>query len=241
MADQISRPMQIVLGVTLLFAVVWFVALRPKPGTGDASAAPTPAASSAAQAPTTTNGILTAPAKARAAVAKSDARSAQIGAASNAAGSDSPSTTSTPAVPAASSAAAPSTSHARPSHAAPAPNVVRGHSPDARLARALAGHRVVAVLVFNPRGADDRSVRSHFGQVTTRHGRVVKLTIPLSRLGHYPTLTKRVQVTESPTVVIFDRAGNPQTLQGYVDPTEVSSRIDDALAVRGVSESAPTP
>ncbi len=97
------------------------------------------------------------------------------------------------------------------------------------------------MLVYNPRAADDRSVRGHFGQVTTRHGRVVKLTIPLSQLHAYPTLTKRVQVTESPTVVIFDRAGNPQTLLGYVDPTQVSSRIDDALAARPVSDVAPTP
>ena len=43
--SQVSKPMQILLGVAVLFAVVYFVALRPKPGGSAEPAAAVPAAS----------------------------------------------------------------------------------------------------------------------------------------------------------------------------------------------------
>ncbi len=43
--DQVSRPVQILLAVTVLFAALWFLALKPKPSAGgESAAAPAPAA-----------------------------------------------------------------------------------------------------------------------------------------------------------------------------------------------------
>jgi hypothetical protein len=52
--DQVSRPLQIGLILVLGFAGLWFVALRPKAGTGDSAPAPTPAP--AQQTPASSDG-----------------------------------------------------------------------------------------------------------------------------------------------------------------------------------------
>jgi predicted lipid-binding transport protein (Tim44 family) len=244
MGDQISRPMQIVLLVTVLFGLVWFVALRPKAGaTSDSSS------TTSVPAAVATNGIVSAPDKARAAVAQSDATEAKVGAAADAAGSPSTSTTSSStaaSAPAAPRSATPAGTTAQSAdaasrRAAKAPKVVAHNRLDAKAARALASHKVLVMLFYNPRASDDRAVRALFAKVSTRRGRVVKIAAPLRRLSSFKSVTARVQVTESPTVVIFDRKGEPRTLQGFVEPTVLSSRIADALASVPVADVAPQP
>lgn len=50
--DQVSRPLQVVLAAAVVFAALWFVALRPKPNSGSSS--PTPAAPAARRPPPAT-------------------------------------------------------------------------------------------------------------------------------------------------------------------------------------------
>lgn len=58
-----SRPLQVVLAAAVLFAALWFVALRPKPDSGLSSPpAASPAASPTASAPTSKPAPLAKPA-----------------------------------------------------------------------------------------------------------------------------------------------------------------------------------
>jgi hypothetical protein len=69
---QVSRPMQLLLLVTVLVAGVWFVALRPKASGGDAGTAPAPHASAPG-----VRGLTTAIAKAHGAVATANGDAAR--------------------------------------------------------------------------------------------------------------------------------------------------------------------
>ena len=82
--------------------------------------------------------------------------------------------------------------------------------------RALRAHKVVALLFFNPRGADDRAVREELATVPTHGGRVVKLAVPLAELTRYPVITRQVPINGSPTLVLIDRTrtrGHDRRLQ----------------------------
>jgi len=96
---------------------------------------------------------------------------------------------------------------------------------------ALSAHRVVAMLFYNPGGADDQAVRQELASVPTHHGQVVKLAIPLSQAANFTAVTEQVPVNFSPTLVLIDRHGQASEILGYSDSFEINQRVDDALAV----------
>jgi len=96
---------------------------------------------------------------------------------------------------------------------------------------ALRSHKALVLLFFNPAAPDDRAVRQELGTVTTHHGRVFKLAIPLSEIHRYTAITAQVPVNLSPTLVLVAPDGRAQEIVGYTDPFEVSQRVDDALVV----------
>ena len=127
--------------------------------------------------------------------------------------------------------------HAR-THAARRTHVVRvaAHlTPAGRLAivtRSLAAHRVLALLFFNPRAADDRAVNRELAAVPVHHGAVVKLSIPLAEVASYATLTAQAPISSSPTLLMVNRARGAVELVGFADRFEIAQRVADALAVK---------
>jgi hypothetical protein len=97
---------------------------------------------------------------------------------------------------------------------------------------ALAAHRVIALLFYNPGATDDRAVKQELGSIPSRGDRVLKLAVPQSELSQYAVVTNQVQVTETPTLVVIDPASRATTLVGFADTLEIAQRIDDALAVK---------
>jgi len=91
---------------------------------------------------------------------------------------------------------------------------------------------VVALLFYNRRGSDDRAVQAAFKHLPHHRRAVLIATAPISQVARFGVVTHVVSVFASPTVVIFDRAGQPTTLVGFADRTEIQQRIDDALAAR---------
>src|SRR3954447_9852038 len=153
---QISRPMQIVLAVTLLFAAAWFVVLRPKDGA--VSSTPAPSASSSSTAPGV-KGLGRAVDKAKGAVATSEQQARKLGAASAAASGTAASATPAPSAASAAAPAPAAASTARTARTGPTtvvPGATTGGSAVARPNRALAHHKVLVMLFYNPRAADDR-------------------------------------------------------------------------------------
>ncbi len=240
--DHVSRPLIALLLGTVAFFALWVVALKPS-SSSSASSSGLGAYSSAIQA-------------AHGAVATANAASAAHGGtvpqtASVAATSASAPTHST----AQASAAAPtsttaqaasqagatvqvhrqatvqqSATHARAHHV----HVVVVQTAAQRYAvvqRALRQHKVLALLFYNPAATDDRAVKAELHLVPTHHGAVVTEAIPLAELSLYTTITAQVQVNQSPTLVVIDRARGASTIVGYTTDYEISQRIDDALVV----------
>jgi len=97
--------------------------------------------------------------------------------------------------------------------------------------RALAEHKVLAILVYNPAGADDQAVKQELGTISSHHGRVVKVEIPVSQIVNYPVLTTQVQIDSLPTMVIIDSHQQAFTIAGYTTSFEIAARVDEALSV----------
>ncbi len=95
--------------------------------------------------------------------------------------------------------------------------------------RALASGKVLALLFYNPAGADDQAVRQELSAVPTHSGKVVKLAVPISQLASYPVVTSQVPVMSSPTLVLIDRSRQAWTIVGFSDRYEISQRVADAL------------
>lgn len=126
------------------------------------------------------------------------------------------------------------TTHAKPHSAPVASKPTSATTPAERrnvVDRALAAHKVLALLFYNPAAPDDQAVRHELSSIPTSGGRVVKLAVPLSELAHYPVITNQVLVQTSPTLVIIDRSAQAFTLVGYADEFTIAHRVGDALSM----------
>jgi hypothetical protein len=235
--SQISRPMQIALAATLLLCAVWFTMLRPKPSThAESAAAPSATPAQPTQAPAGPTapgaaGLGRAVEQAHGAVTTANgdaARAQQTGAdgsaqpaGSTAAGAGS-SATARPVEPHARHTAAPASAQRRTA----ASSQVRA------VKAALRSHRAVAIAFVDPHTADARGVAQEMRHVSHFGGRAVTLAVPLTRLSDYDFITKSVEVTVAPTVVIVDPRRRAATIVGFADRGEIEQRLADALAVK---------
>lgn len=231
--------MQIALVATMLFALLWFVALRPKPadgGGGAAAPAPTPSAQQApaAEPPAApgADGLANAVDRAQDAVAtgsgdaqraeRSDAEASARDAgggpqAPEASGGTSQATAATPA----SAADGGATPRATPAERRAAAGPVR---------TALRQRKALALAFVDPRTADARAVRRELSAVSRFGGRAVVLAVPISQLSRYELITREVKVTVAPTVVIVSPKHTATTIVGFADRGEIEQRLADALA-----------
>jgi hypothetical protein len=236
--NHVPRPLLGLLAATVVFFALWIVALKPSSSSPSASSGVgqfQPAINAAKAAVATSN-------HSNAAAAGNTATPAAATPAATTPAATTPAAT-TPAAttPAATARAATKPAAAR-HHAAPrAHHAARTHAkashrvatPTDRVAlvnAALAKHRVLALLFYNPAASDDRAVKQELKAIPTRHGRVVKLAIPLSELASYPVITNQVLIQTSPTLAIIDHSAQAFTLVGFVDGLEIAQRLDNALS-----------
>jgi hypothetical protein len=198
--DNVSRPLIALLVGSVAFLALWLVALKPS------SSSTTGNSGGLGQYQSAIN-------KAHQAAATSNAASAAQG--------GTVATTSTG--DAARSQAAPRTPVAHPVKVHVTPN-----TPGA-VAHALAAHRVVALLFYNPAATDDRAVKQELATVPTHAGEVVKMSVQVSRLANYSLVTNQVPVQVSPTLVLIDKARQASTIVGFADRFEIAQRVADAL------------
>jgi tartrate dehydratase beta subunit/fumarate hydratase class I family protein len=235
---QVSRPVQVLLLVTVLFGAVWFVALRSK---GSSTGGGAPAAQSAPDAPGA-KGLTNAIAKAHNAVGTANA------AGQRAAGE----TVTNGGASSAPAASAPAHAPARPATHAKAPThaAVRAHHRSAvapahahRSAAAATGrvkavnaalrhHKAVVIAFYDPNAADSRLVAEEIRHVSSVHGRALVLAVPINELSRYDAITRQVQITVAPTTVVIDRHGHATTIVGFTDRFEIQQRLADALAAK---------
>jgi hypothetical protein len=216
----VSRPLLALLVGTVAFFLLWIVALKPGSSSSGSSSGGVgryqPAIDQAKKAVGTAN------------------------AASAAHGGTVPGTLSPPGtLPSHAAATSPHTMSGAASAAATPSRTgtdVAGSSASKRrlnvVERALAAHKVIAMLFYNPAGADDRAVASELATIPASKERVVKLAVPLSELARYSVVTTQVPVDVSPTLVLIDSRRHASTLVGYADRFEIAQRVTDALSGR---------
>lgn len=236
---QVSRPVLIVLLVTVAFAGVWFVALRPKSDSG--SGGGSSSTSSAPDAPGV-KGLTNSIAKAKGAVKTSQDNAAKVDAAdASAGGAAAAGSTGSSGSSASTGSASGSSSSGTASGSAGAASGARAVSARvsaatahkvAAVERGLRQRKVVALLFYNPRSSDDAMVRKEFSRLSTRGGRVVLVASPLFALSQFGAITQKVQVTEASSVIVFDHKGKASSIVGFTTDAEMSQRISDALATK---------
>jgi hypothetical protein len=203
--DQVSRPLLIALGGTLVLLAVWLVALRPKPvSVSDTPLAPTQAIP-----------------QAQAAV---DASAATNAATQAATGATVPSAAAT-AAPAPAAAATP-TSSAASAATGPATRL------DGSIVREMRGGKVVVVLFWNAEGADDIATRGALRDVHSHGGKVAVHVVPISQVARYPSITQGVTIAQSPTTLVIGSKRQTRVITGLSEPRELTQAVDDALAAR---------
>jgi len=221
--SQVSRPMLIVLGATVVLLAVWLVALRPKPVSIDHTPlAPTQAIPLAKQAE-----------------AASDAANAKLQAATGAAGQAAPAATpvaapATPAAPAAP-AATPVTAAAPAAPASGAASTTSATSSgrrDAAVMRDIRSGKVVVMLFWTANGADDIATRDAIGDLDRHDGRVAVHVVPIGQVADYPSITQGVTIAQSPTTLVIGRKRRTRVITGLSEPGELSQAVGDAVAGR---------
>jgi hypothetical protein len=227
--SQVSRPMQLLLAATVVFAVAWFVALRPKPSSGGGGGGGVAGAPAAAPTAPGVKGLTTAIRKAHGAVATANrpATGAAATRPTTGAAATRPATRATRATPVVAPRA-----HRR------APTPARRRA-DPLLARrvaavrtALRRHRAIAIAFVDSRAADSRALAGELAHVSRFGGRALTLSVPIGQLSSFGAITRAVQVTTAPTTVIVARDGSATTIVGFADRFEIQQRLTDALARR---------
>jgi hypothetical protein len=206
--DQVSRPMLIALAATVMLAAVWLIALRPKPP----EVADTPLAP------------VTAVSKAREAAAASDAANSKLsGVSDQGAAANAPAPAA--ATPTAPAAAKPVTSGAPT-------DIKAANKREAAVVRDIRGHKVVVLLFWNAKGADDVATRGAVRGLSRHGGKVAVHVVPISRVGQYESITEGVTVNQSPTTLVIDRKRRSRAIVGLTERGELTQAVNDALAGR---------
>ncbi|HTR89024.1 MAG TPA: hypothetical protein VMG62_02820 [Solirubrobacteraceae bacterium] len=254
---QLSRPFQILLIVSALFAAVWFVALRnhsSAPGASESTPVAPGRATNPAQATRVyhgpvpgLHGLTGAVAKAHGAVAQSQTDAKRFEHAQPAGASSSSSSSSSSTITSASGSAnhsagaagsaTASASHAqsatRPGGSAPAARapVASGPAMQPTVERELAQHRVVLILFWNPKGAEDRAVRAQLPKVA--HNLAARVAIHYSlphAVTQYGKFTNAIQVNQTPTVLLVNPRGQASTLTGFLDAYAIEQAVAQSRA-----------
>jgi hypothetical protein len=142
-----------------------------------------------------------------------------------------PSQTSQPTSPSASQPEAPAQQNVpQDKSAAPAPDKgeAGGRGLPPRMARALEDKKIVVLLFWNKRGVEDRSVKKSVDRLSRRGGDVAKFTDTVNHLSRYTRITAAASVSQTPALVIVNRRGQAEVLNGYYDFQTISQFVRNA-------------
>ncbi len=228
-----SRSLIALLVGTVAFFALWLVALKPSGSSGGKSG------SSSSQGLGQYQSDINA---AHHAVTTSNASNAASGndGTGSSSSATSPSGTAAKSKTSAKTKASTTTAHRTATKAKPVPHLTakvgaHNHATLARLStvqHALAQHKMVVMLFYNPKGADDEAVKQGLATVSTHRGKVVIVNIPLNEAANFTPVTQQVPVNFSPTLVFIAPSGKTQEIVGYSAPFEIAQRVDDGLASR---------
>jgi hypothetical protein len=216
--SQISPPIRIVLVAAVAFLGAYMLFLRPKDEVVP-PADPAPNVQSTAPAVSQPGKVAEA---AQGAVAAADGQLKQqesvdgVEAGEAAAGTKS------------STKSAPSTTPAAPEK----PGLDLSGLPKP-VAKAIRHNKVLVLLFWNNKSADDKAVHAALAHVDRWDGRVAVQSASIKKISQYGRIARGVDVEQSPTVVVVDPSLRADTLVGYVDSDTIDQAVVDALRANG--------
>src|SRR3954468_7150422 len=223
--SQISPPIPIVLVAAVAVLAAWMMFLRPKT---EEIPPPAPAATTA---PAKQPGNTAQSAPGKAVQAAENAKATAESAAKARAGE-----TATPASTAATGAATTTAPE-------PVPTAAQKLGVDAEalatvpagVRKAIEARKMVVLGFFNPEALDDRATQKQLKKVWTFHGRASVHTASIVDVQRYQVITRGVDVSQSPSIVVIDRNRKAQLLTGYVEHVAVEQAIMDAMRRSGMA------
>jgi hypothetical protein len=220
--SQISPPIRIVLAAAVIFLAAWMTVLKPKSAVEPAATpVATPAGNVNTGKPAQTS-LGKAVEKAKGAAETANATSAAHENATGDGSTTAPSTSSgTSTAPAAKDAPA-ATAATGPLAGVPKP-----------VGKAITKQKVLVLLFWNPKSADDRQVHKALEHVDRWNGRVYVRSAPITKIAKYGRIARGVDVEQSPTVVVVDRTLKATPLVGFVDTRTIDQAVVDALRASG--------
>jgi hypothetical protein len=89
--------------------------------------------------------------------------------------------------------------------------------------------KVVLVLFWNPKGVDDVAVRKELQAVEKQQGRKIAVHYAFAnQVGSFGSITKAIQVYQTPTILMVNGKGLTTTLTGFTDAFSIEQTIDEA-------------
>jgi hypothetical protein len=247
---QLSRPYQIAFVAMAFLVLVWFVALRghsASPGSTPAASTPAPTAASQAKAAAPSSvyhgaapgveGLTRAIAKAHGAVATSQQNAKQLqersAQASDQSGqSATPSTTVTHATQAAAPVHTAATATKSAAHTQVKPRTISSSgtpSQQKAVESELKQGKVVLLLFWNPKASVDEAVHRELQAVGHKLGRKIAVHDALAKqVGSFGSITRAIQVYQTPTILLVNRHGVATTLTGLTDVFSIEQTITEA-------------
>src|SRR3954453_19303644 len=216
--------MRIVLAAAMAFLAAYMLVLKPH---GDSGTKPTAASSASTPTAPGVKGLTRAVDKAHAASSTSDAANAKLQQATG--GQAASGAASTPGVQAAKQAIL----ARKAGKAAPKTASDVGDLPLPVLT-AVAQNKVMVLLFFNPKSADDRAVKRAVAKVDRWGGQVFVHSAPIKSIAGYGRITRGADVEQSPTVVVVDHKLRATRLVGFVDAETIDQAVVDAMRNSGV-------
>lgn len=216
--SQISPPIRILVVLAIAVTGIYMLFLRPKP---EVVPAAEPAPNTQTAEPAVSDPGKVAEAAQEAVQASNDQLSKQESVDGVDAGESAAGTTGT-----GSGAAAASDDETAAAAAAVAEDLKGLPKP---VKRALRKNKVLVLLFWNGKSADDKAVREALKKVDRWDGRVSVQVANIKNISKYGRISRGVDVEQSPTVVVTDPDLNAETLVGYVDTTTIDQAVVDAF------------
>jgi hypothetical protein len=218
--SQISPPIRILLVCAVAFLAAWMLFLRPSTDTGT-PAVDTPTATTtpvAAGGTDASSGAGKLVEQANETTAAQDARAEELAGGTGQSGA----------------ATAPVATIAEPAVSGAEPGKLTKKAAEAgglplRVLQAIGDRKIVVLLFWSPKSADDKAVRGALKGVDRHDGKVLAHATHLKRIAAYGQITRGANVEQSPTIVVVDRNRKVETLVGYVDRVTIDQAVTDAL------------
>jgi hypothetical protein len=94
---------------------------------------------------------------------------------------------------------------------------------------ALDAHKVVVILFWNKRGVDDRSVKASLDALPRRKGKIAVFSDRVEHLSRYTRITTAASVSTTPSLVVVNRKGQAEVINGYLDRQTLGQYVRNAL------------